>query len=397
MSDLDIAKFLTNQPNYFTPVNLGSRDESTSVRHGWALSGVDEDGYVQVILDGDYQLVGGDDDDPETLTEIDESSYESDSIAEVKTSEYISEGQRVSVIKQGGVAKAIALTPDTTGYTELREAIESLEPASTAHLWVQETATADVPAGAYVTVDEYNEANPAAALNGGFVQITTASVGIGSGGIVTSTFDSDSIELANGLATLEGNEWGGYILYGKRGGVVTSTKDMKIGGDSGIVFRDERPDPVWNDENQEWVIPQGADDAVTYLSINARSIKMSGYRFAPLSAHDTDWQYLTGNATSTNYLRWRCRSGIVFIEINYANSAGVPTASSNAKTFGTIPSGYRPTKSISSVHYSGSNNVGCLWIETDGKVKANTRASSAQSAIYGTLTYPLSQSIIVEP
>lgn len=212
-------------------------------------------------------------------------------------------------------------------------------------------------------------------------------------GTVITNLDEDSADLASGLATLEGTEWsGGYMLHGQAGGVITSTKDKLVGGDNGIVFMDERPDPVWDDTEQAWVIPTGADDAVTYLKINARSIEMSGFRFAPLSAHDTEWTYLTGSATATNFCRWRCRSGIVFVELNYDSSAGI---SKTSKLFGTIPSSWRPSRVVTAACQLSvsNNNISSMWVTATGEVRASAAATS--TTIYGSLSYPISQSIIV--
>lgn len=127
-------------------------------------------------------------------------------------------------------------------------------------------------------------------------------------------------------------------------------------------------------------------------TINNESLLGSGnitIQGGSITPADTNWAYLAGSSTSSNYCRWRCKSGIVFVEVNYASGAAVPTVSSGFKTFGTVPSGYRPTKGVTTLGYSGTNNINCYWIETSGAVKGSTRASASQSAFYGFLSYPL--------
>lgn len=101
----------------------------------------------------------------------------------------------------------------------------------------------------------------------------------------------------------------------------------------------------------------------------------------------TNWVYMYGSASATNFSRWRMVAGIVFVEINYENHAGVgPSSGAN---FGTIPSGYRPTRVVTASGYlgSGNNNTSCMWVNVSGQVLANAAVSS--SAFYGSLSYPL--------
>lgn len=103
----------------------------------------------------------------------------------------------------------------------------------------------------------------------------------------------------------------------------------------------------------------------------------------------TQWAYLVGSEStiaSGNFVRWRCRAGIVFVQVMYRSSAGVSTAEKNV---GTIPSGYRPDANTETAAYLGGSNdhVGTIWVETSGAVKLAATASA--STIYGMLSYPL--------
>lgn len=103
----------------------------------------------------------------------------------------------------------------------------------------------------------------------------------------------------------------------------------------------------------------------------------------------TQWAYLVGSAStiaSGNFVRWRCRAGIVFVQVMYRSSAGVSTAEKNV---GTIPDGYRPDANTETAAYLGGSNdhIGTIWVETSGAVKLAATASA--STIYGMLSYPL--------
>lgn len=103
----------------------------------------------------------------------------------------------------------------------------------------------------------------------------------------------------------------------------------------------------------------------------------------------TSWAYLVGSSStvdSGNFVRWRCRAGIVFVQVMYRSSAGV---SATAKSVGTIPSGYRPDAVVEVAAYLGASNdhIGTIWVDTGGAVMVAATASA--SAIYGTLSYPL--------
>lgn len=103
----------------------------------------------------------------------------------------------------------------------------------------------------------------------------------------------------------------------------------------------------------------------------------------------TSWAYLVGSSStvaSGNFVRWRCRAGIVFVQVMYRSSAGVSTAEKNV---GTIPDGYRPDANTETAAYLGGSNdhIGTIWVETGGAVKLAATASA--STIYGMLSYPL--------
>lgn len=382
MTLLDFSQqIFGNKGNSYSPAQIAATETNgADVLYGTAQAGAGG-GVVEVLIDG-----------TEIPTDPEDPDYGLASTMVCDTDELIHAGDRVTVVRNGQNAKAIALTPDSTGYTELREAIDSLGPSSTAHLWVQETGTASVPAGAYVTVNEHDEADPAAALNGGFVQITTTSVGIGSNGIVTSTFDEDSVELASGLAKLEASTFsGGYMLHGQSGGAITSTKDVLIGGDNGIVFMDERP-IVFDDANNVWIVdPNSSDTEITYMLVRAGDIQLYGSKIRFTGdmtfngVADKDWQYLSGTPTG-NRARWMCKSGIVVVEVAFGNSAGMSAGAT--KTFGTIPEGYRPSGNfVETAAYMGSNNVATLWVNGTGTVQGLSHA--ATSKIYGSVVYPV--------
>lgn len=100
----------------------------------------------------------------------------------------------------------------------------------------------------------------------------------------------------------------------------------------------------------------------------------------------TDWAYMYGSSSSTNYSRWRMVAGIVFVEINYASGAGVGTT---GVSFGTIPSGYRPSRLVTAGGYlsKDDDHISSMWVTTAGAVMVAAAASS--STFYGSLSYPL--------
>lgn len=103
---------------------------------------------------------------------------------------------------------------------------------------------------------------------------------------------------------------------------------------------------------------------------------------------NTDWAYLNSTtASSANWVRWKMVAGIVYVEVYYASGAGM--TAKTAKTFGTIPEGYRPTKTSQNASFLGSsnNNLSEIWVETSGTIKGI--AVTAASALYGNLCYPL--------
>lgn len=103
---------------------------------------------------------------------------------------------------------------------------------------------------------------------------------------------------------------------------------------------------------------------------------------------NTAWAYLNSTtASSANWVRWRMVAGVVYVEVYYASGAGM--TAKTAKSFGTIPEGYRPTKTTQNAAFLGSsnNNLSEIWVETDGTIKGI--AVTAASAFYGNLCYPL--------
>lgn len=102
----------------------------------------------------------------------------------------------------------------------------------------------------------------------------------------------------------------------------------------------------------------------------------------------TDWAYLAGNSSATNYVRWRVMNNVVIVQVNYASGASVPASGSN-KTFGTIPSGYRPDKTATFGATVSSNNVASIWVTNGGVVQGNQRASSSSGSFYGSVVYPI--------
>lgn len=112
----------------------------------------------------------------------------------------------------------------------------------------------------------------------------------------------------------------------------------------------------------------------------------AGARAAWLSAlgmPDTPWATLAGN--SADYVRWRCKAGIVFVELYYTSGAGLTTAS---KTFGVIPEGYRPTRETDATAWVSADRAAAIWVNPGGAVKGRV-ASGSSSVVYGTVSYPL--------
>lgn len=112
----------------------------------------------------------------------------------------------------------------------------------------------------------------------------------------------------------------------------------------------------------------------------------AGARAAWLSAlgmPDTPWATLAGN--SADYVRWRCKAGIVFVELYYTSGAGLTTAS---KTFGVIPEGYRPTRETDATAWVAADRAAAIWVNPGGAVKGRV-ASGSSSVVYGTVSYPL--------
>lgn len=119
--------------------------------------------------------------------------------------------------------------------------------------------------------------------------------------------------------------------------------------------------------------------------INANS--QAAFQKALYGVADTSWAYLVGNSSSTNFCRWRCKSGWVQIEIYYGSGASL--TAKTAKSMGTIPADYRPNKEINSAAYLGASVSGQsdIWVDSGGHVYIVSTVAS--STFYGSLNYPL--------
>lgn len=148
--------------------------------------------------------------------------------------------------------------------------------------------------------------------------------------------------------------------------------------------------PVFGDA-ATWRNALGASSGVWTAAMipNLAASKIASGTLARARLEGTDWAYLVGSATATNYLRWRMYAGWVQVEANYASGAKVPVASSSAKVYATLDVGYRPDKTVSTCAYTSTNNIGCFWVNANGEVCANTRASSEQNTLYAFIAYPL--------
>lgn len=123
--------------------------------------------------------------------------------------------------------------------------------------------------------------------------------------------------------------------------------------------------------------PNGSDGVATFRKLVAADLPQ------------TAWTYINSTASGdTNYVRWRYMSGMVTVQLNYANSAGL--AAGTQKQFGTIATAaYRPDAAVTASAYLGSStdHVASMWVDTSGRVYVRTLA--AATAVFGTITYPL--------
>lgn len=144
---------------------------------------------------------------------------------------------------------------------------------------------------------------------------------------------------------------------------------------------------LWYKGKSDFLTWLGASSGVWPASMipNLDASKITAGTVARARIENTAWAYLVGNASASSYLRWRMVAGIVFIQ---ANLTGQSIANPNTKVLGTVPSGYRPSKQVSSSATANNNNVVSLWVKTDGTVNCGPLGGTITS-IYGHITYPL--------
>lgn len=134
--------------------------------------------------------------------------------------------------------------------------------------------------------------------------------------------------------------------------------------------------PVFDDA-AAWRASMGADDASNLTKGTVPRARIES----------TAWAYLVGSASASAYVRWRMVAGIVFVEVYYGSGAGL--TAKTAKTFATMPEGYRPDRTEQNAAFLGSanNNLSEIWVESGGAIKGV--AAAAASAFYGNVVYPL--------
>lgn len=104
-----------------------------------------------------------------------------------------------------------------------------------------------------------------------------------------------------------------------------------------------------------------------------------------VDAAPTDWAYLVGSASVANYVRYRKVSGICFVEVNYSSGAGLSTTN---KKFATMPTGFRPSKSVIVMPNTDQDNLSKMWINTAGEIYAKMISGTA-TVLQGTVVYPI--------
>lgn len=146
--------------------------------------------------------------------------------------------------------------------------------------------------------------------------------------------------------------------------------------------------------NNQLVIGYGGyqnSDVDTYLegnNVELRSqdeIRFKSGTGAAIDYAPTAWAYLVGSASATNYIRYCKRAGICFVEVNYSSGAGLTTTN---KKFGTMPTGFRPSKGAVIVPNTDQDHLSKLWVNSAGEIYAKI-ASGTAAVLQGTISYPL--------
>lgn len=150
-------------------------------------------------------------------------------------------------------------------------------------------------------------------------------------------------------------------------GALASTSAAELTFGSGLT-------PVFDNASQ-WRSQMGANDASNITTGTLPNARVSS----------VGWTYVMGNASAANYARWCAFGSLVIVEVNIASGTNITSGGVTIGTIGTAA--YRPDKATTAPLYHSSNNTGCLWVDTDGAVKASTKASATQTTGYGIVVY----------
>lgn len=111
---------------------------------------------------------------------------------------------------------------------------------------------------------------------------------------------------------------------------------------------------------------------------------------------DTNWAYFYETNGYADFIRWRCRNGVVYVECNMEGVNGaIPTTKWFSGNNALIPTALRPDKDVCGAIYAGDGYAAVMWIcGTNGRYTSRagqcglvgTRTSNYG---YGTLSYPL--------
>lgn len=156
----------------------------------------------------------------------------------------------------------------------------------------------------------------------------------------------------------------------------SSAAELTFGCGLTPVFGDSDDTDTNNATKLAWRVALGANSASNLTTGTLARARLQ----------NVAWTYLLGNAEASNFARWTAIGRVVIVQVFIGSGTTITTSGVQiGSAIGT--SAYRPDREADAPVYHASNNTGCMWVTTDGKLYVNTRASSSQTTAYGTLVY----------